>query len=149
MLNLGWEMSVIRIFEWHYLYKFPEYFKYKDQFPACSTWAWTKGRAAGDGGPNPCPQDAYRPSFSQVSAIFLLLLTSLPANILCMLMISEDLLTFLFLILFPFIGFNHLLYVIVALNFISCYLWFIYHIPVPWVQVLTQVHLVISVSPHT
>lgn len=43
MLNLGWEMSVIRIFEWHYLYKFTEYFKYKDQFPACSTWAWTNG----------------------------------------------------------------------------------------------------------
>lgn len=108
MLNLGWEMSVIRIFEWHYLYKFPEYFKYKTSFlpVAYSTWAWPKrGKGVGTGGRNPCPQDAYRPTCSKVSAIFLLLLTILPANILYMIMISEDLLTFLFLVLFPCITF--------------------------------------------
>lgn len=153
------------------VYKFPEYFQYKDQLPPCSTWGWltylyncllaffyVPGIILGtwdtvvnkQGVENPCPQDIYRASCSQVYVTFLFSLTSLLANILYMLMISEDLLTLLFLIsLYNIIGFNYLLCVVVALNFISCYLWSLYHIPVPCVQVLAQVHLVISVSLHT
>lgn len=78
-------------------------------------------------------------------------LTPLLVNILYMLMISEDLLTFVFLILFPYItllAFNCFLCVVVALNFISCYLSSLYYIPVPWAKCLHKSILVIAVSPH-